>query len=108
MNNYTLINNIDANYLISNYPTFDLNLYNTQNDLFLKIKLDEFNAMVNNDSSNISKKNYLQTLFNPQIYERKNKSEGEIIQNIDKENIMLITVIIGHLFVLVEYDRQMC
>ena len=52
LNNYTLINNIDANYLISNYPTFDLNLYNTQNDLFLKIKLDEFNAMVNNDSSN--------------------------------------------------------
>ena len=52
LNNYTLISNIDANYLISNYPTFDLNLYNTQNDLFLKIKLDEFNAMVNNDSSN--------------------------------------------------------
>lgn len=52
LNNYTLINNIDANYLISNYPTFDLNLYNKQNDLFLKIKMDEFNAMVNNDSSN--------------------------------------------------------
>ena len=55
LNNYTLINNIDANYLISNYPTFELNLYNKQNDLFFKIKMDEFNNMVNNDNSN----NYL-------------------------------------------------
>ena len=42
LNNYTLLNNINMDYLISNYPTFDINLYNKQNDSVLKIKMDEF------------------------------------------------------------------
>jgi len=52
LNNYTLVNNTTINYLIVNYPTFDLNLYNKQEDLFLKIKMEEFNAIVNSDNSN--------------------------------------------------------
>ena len=51
LNNYTLLNNITMDYLISNYPTFDLNLYNKQNDSFLKIKMDEFNTIINGDDS---------------------------------------------------------
>jgi hypothetical protein len=38
-------------YLISNYPTFDLNLYNKQNNSFLKIKMEEFNTIINSDES---------------------------------------------------------
>ena len=38
INNCSLINDIDDYYLINNYPTFDFNLYNKDNDLFLKIK----------------------------------------------------------------------
>jgi hypothetical protein len=52
LNNSSLIDNIDANYLISNYPTFDLNLYNKQNGLFLKTKMEDFDAIINNDTSN--------------------------------------------------------
>lgn len=52
LNNYTLVNNITINYLIVNYPTFDLNLYNKQRDVFLKIQMEEFNAIVNIDNSN--------------------------------------------------------
>jgi len=52
LNNSSLIENIDANYLISNYPTFDLNLYNKQNGLFLKTKVEDFDAIINNDTSN--------------------------------------------------------
>lgn len=55
INNCSLVNDIDDYYLINNYPTFDLNLYNKDNDLFLKIKTDEFINLVNNDNSN----NYL-------------------------------------------------
>ena len=51
LNNYTLLTNITMDYLISNYPTFDLNLYNKQNDSFLKIKMDEFNTIINSDES---------------------------------------------------------
>jgi len=52
LNNYTLINNVTIDYLISNYPTFDLNLYNKQDDSFLKIKMEEFNTVINSDDSN--------------------------------------------------------
>jgi len=52
LSNYTLINNITINYLISNYPTFDLNLYNKEDDTFLKIKMEEFDSIVNIDDSN--------------------------------------------------------
>ena len=55
LNNSSLINNININYLITNYPTFDLNLYSKETDLFLKIKMEEFNTILNNDNSN----NYL-------------------------------------------------
>jgi len=51
-NNYSLIDTITINYLITNYPTFDLNLYNKQNGLFLKTRMEEFNAIINNDISN--------------------------------------------------------
>jgi hypothetical protein len=52
LNNTSLINNIDSNYLISNYPTFDLNLYNKQNGVFLKTKMEDFDAIINSDTSN--------------------------------------------------------
>jgi hypothetical protein len=52
MNNYSIVNNINIDYLISNYPTFDLNLYNKQNETFLKIKMEEFDSIVNIDNSN--------------------------------------------------------
>ena len=52
LNNTSLINNINADYLISNYPTFDLNLYNKQNGVFLKTKMEDFDAIINNDTSN--------------------------------------------------------
>jgi len=52
LNNSSLLNNIDVNYLISNYPTFDLNLYNKQNGLFLKTKMEDFDAIINSDTSN--------------------------------------------------------
>ena len=52
LNNYSLVNNINIDYLISNYPTFDLNLYNKQNESFLKIKMEEFDSIVNIDNSN--------------------------------------------------------
>lgn len=51
LNNYTLLNNINMDYLISNYPTFDINLYNKQNDSVLKIKMVEFNTIINSDDS---------------------------------------------------------
>jgi hypothetical protein len=51
LNNYTLLTNITMDYLISNYPTFDLNLYNKQNNSFLKIKMEEFNTIINSDES---------------------------------------------------------
>lgn len=53
LNNNSLINNVDVNYLISNYPTFDLNLYNKQNGLFLKTKMEDFDSIINSDISNI-------------------------------------------------------
>jgi len=52
LNNSSLLDNIDANYLISNYPTFDLNLYNKQNGLFLKTKMEDFDAIITGDTSN--------------------------------------------------------
>jgi DNA-binding transcriptional MerR regulator len=52
LNNSSLINNIDITYLINNYPTFDLNLYNKQNGLFLKTKIEDFDSIINNDTSN--------------------------------------------------------
>ena len=52
LNNSSLINNIDITYLINNYPTFDLNLYNKQNGLFLKTKMEDFDSIINNDTSN--------------------------------------------------------
>ena len=52
LNNCVLLNNLDVNYLTSNYPTFDLNLYNKQNDSFIKIKMEEFNSILNTDDSN--------------------------------------------------------
>jgi hypothetical protein len=52
LNNYTLLNNITVEYLTSNYPTFDLNLYNKQSDSFLKIKMEEFESIITSDDSN--------------------------------------------------------
>ena len=52
LNNDILLNNITIDYLINNYPTFDLNLYNKQKDLVLKIKIEEFNNILNIDTSN--------------------------------------------------------
>jgi hypothetical protein len=41
-------------YLKSNYPTFELSLYNKVNDLFVKIKLEEFyKLIVSKDSYNM-------------------------------------------------------
>ena len=45
VNNIT-INNITIDYLKTNYPTFELNIYNKENDLFVKIKLEEFYKLV--------------------------------------------------------------
>ena len=36
------LNNMTIDYLKTNYPTFELSLYNKVNDLFVKIKLEEF------------------------------------------------------------------
>ena len=52
LNNYSLLNNITVEYLSSNYPTFDLNLYNEQNDSFLKIKMEDVDSIINSDDSN--------------------------------------------------------
>ena len=52
LNNYSLLNNITVEYLTSNYPTFDLNLYNEQNDSFLKIKMEDVDSIINSDDSN--------------------------------------------------------
>uniref|UniRef100_A0A6C0H509 Cupin-like domain-containing protein n=1 Tax=viral metagenome TaxID=1070528 RepID=A0A6C0H509_9ZZZZ len=52
LNNYTLENSITVDYLTSNYPTFDLNLYNKQSDTFLKIKMEEFESIITSDDSN--------------------------------------------------------
>ena len=52
LNNDSLLNNITVDYLINNYPTFDLNLYNKQKDLVLKIRTEEFKNILNMDSSN--------------------------------------------------------
>ena len=53
INNITL-NNMTLDYLKSNYPTFELSLYNKVNDLFVKIKLEEFcKLMVSKDSYNL-------------------------------------------------------
>jgi len=53
INNITL-NNMTLDYLKSNYPTFELSLYNKVNDLFVKIKLEEFyKLIVSKDSYNI-------------------------------------------------------
>jgi len=53
INNITL-NNMTLDYLKSNYPTFELSLYNKVSDLFVKIKLEEFyKLIVSKDSYNI-------------------------------------------------------
>jgi hypothetical protein len=53
INNITL-NNMTLDYLKSNYPTFELSLYNKVNDLFVKIKLEEFCKLImSKDSYNI-------------------------------------------------------
>jgi hypothetical protein len=53
VNNITL-NNITLDYLKSNYPTFELSLYNKVSDLFIKIKLEEFyKLIVSKDSYNL-------------------------------------------------------
>ena len=52
LNNYSLLNNITVEYLSSNYPTFDLNLYNEQTDSFLKIKMEDVDSIINSDDSN--------------------------------------------------------
>ena len=52
LNNYSLLNNITVEYLTSNYPTFDLILYNEQNDSFLKIKMEDVDSIINSDDSN--------------------------------------------------------
>lgn len=52
LNNDSLLNNITVDYLINNYPTFDLNLYNKQKDLVLKIRTEEFKNILNMDNSN--------------------------------------------------------
>ena len=51
-NNDSLMNNITIDYLSKTYPTFDVNLYNKQDDLFLKIKIEEIDNILNNDTSN--------------------------------------------------------
>jgi hypothetical protein len=52
LNNCSLTNNININYLINNYPTFDLNLYNKQTGLFLKTKVEDYDTIINSDISN--------------------------------------------------------
>jgi len=52
LNNSSLTNNIDITYLITNYPTFDLNLYNKQTGVFLKTKAEDYDAIINSDISN--------------------------------------------------------
>ena len=48
------LNNMTIDYLKTNYPTFELSLYNKVNDLFVKIKLEEFyKLLVSKASYNI-------------------------------------------------------
>ncbi len=52
LNSFLLTNKIDKNYLITNYPTFDLNLYNKQTGLFVETKVEDYEAIINCDTSN--------------------------------------------------------
>ena len=53
VNNMSL-NNMTLDYLKTNYPTFELSLYNKVNDLFVKIKLEEFyKLMMSKDTYNM-------------------------------------------------------
>jgi hypothetical protein len=51
LNNYTLINNINMNYLLSEYSMFHLNLYDNQRDSLYKISLLDYFHTISTDSS---------------------------------------------------------
>jgi hypothetical protein len=59
INNSTL-HNITLDYLITNYPTFEINLYNKTNELFVKIKLEDFYEIIksNENINSITYNNY--------------------------------------------------
>ena len=51
LNNMNL-SNITIDYLKTNYPTFELSLYSKENDLFIKIKLEEFIKLITSNKDN--------------------------------------------------------
>jgi hypothetical protein len=44
--NNMILNTITQDYLLTNYPTFELSLYNKQHDVFIKIKLEDFYKVI--------------------------------------------------------------
>ena len=58
--NNMALNNITLDYLITNYPTFEISLYNNTNDIFIKIKLEDFYERIssNEEINIISYNNY--------------------------------------------------
>ena len=58
--NNVILNTITKDYLQTNYPTFQLSLYNKDKDIFVKIKLEEFFKVTtsNNHANIITYNNY--------------------------------------------------
>ena len=51
LNGYMLVKDITMDNMLSNYSTFNVNIYSNQNDIYSKIRLDQYFNIVNNDSS---------------------------------------------------------
>jgi len=58
--NNVILNTITKEYLQTNYPTFQICIYNKEKDIFVKIKLEEFFKVIasNNDANIITYNNY--------------------------------------------------
>ena len=51
LNGYMPVKDITMDNLLLNYSTFNVNIYNKQNDIYSKIRLDHYFNIVNSDSS---------------------------------------------------------
>ena len=51
LNNYVLVKNINMKVLLSEYSIFNLNLYDTNRDIFCKINLQDYNNNISNNNS---------------------------------------------------------
>ena len=51
LNNYVLVKNINMKVLLSEYSIFNLNIYDTNRDIFCKINLQDYNNNISNNNS---------------------------------------------------------